>query len=63
MVGVAVSAVVAVGKMDAAQQGFTGDEIQLVPVVGSEVPPGYSVVWLGGEECVGYAKVMVSAQL
>lgn len=49
---------------DTVQQGSSGDDkIQLVPMMGSGVPSGDSVVKFGGEESVSYAKVMVRAKL
>ena len=48
MVSVAVSAVVTAGTEDTVEKGTLSDnEIQLVPVVGSRVMPGYSAVRLG----------------
>ena len=62
VVSIAVGTVVAVSNEDAVQEwSLSNDEIQLVPVTGSRVLPGYSVAQLGGKECVGYADVMVGA--
>ena len=38
---------------------WSGDEIHLMPVVGSRVLLGYSVAQLSGKECVHYAEAMV----
>ena len=44
MASVTVGAVMAAGDVDTAQQwSSSGDEIQLVPMTGSWVSPGYSV--------------------
>ena len=62
VVGVAVSAVVAMGGQDTVQQGSAGDhEIQLVPVTGSGVLSRTSVVRFRGEERVCDAEVMEGA--
>ena len=62
VVGIAVGTVVAASNKDEVQQwSSSDDEIQLVPVTGSRVLPGYSVAQLGGEECVGDAEVIVGA--
>ena len=62
MVGVTVSAVKTASNENTVERGSSGDnEVQLVPVVGSWVPPGYSVVWFGVVERVGYTEVMVRA--
>ena len=63
MVGVAVSAVIAAGGQDTVQQGSAGDnEIQLVPVTRSGVPPGHSVVGFCGEERVCDVEIVEGAQ-
>lgn len=63
-VGVTVSTVMTTSDEDTVQQGSSGDDkIPLVPMMGSGVPSGDSVVKFGGEESVSYAKVMVRAKL
>lgn len=62
MISITICAVVTAGDKDTVQQGSSGyGKIQLVPVMRSGVSPGNSVVGLGGEECVGYAEVVVRA--
>ena len=62
-VGVTVSTVMTTSDEDTVQQGSSGDDkIPLVPMMGSGVPSGDSVVKFGGEESVSYAKVMVRAK-
>ena len=56
------SSVVTASTEDAVEQGSLGDnEVQLVPVTGSVVLPGYYVSMLGGEQCLGYVEVMERA--
>ena len=62
LVSIAFGTVVAASNKDAVHQwSSSDDEIQLVPVMGSRVLPGYSVAQLGGKDCVGYAEVTVGA--
>ena len=61
-VGVTVSTVMTTSDEDTIQQGSSGDD-KMVPMMGSGVPSGDSVVKFGGEESVSYAKVMVRAKL
>ena len=62
-VGVTVSTVMTTSDEDTVQQGSSGDDkIPLVPMMGSGVPSGDSVVKFGGEESISYAKVMVRAK-
>lgn len=63
-VGVTVSIVMTTSDEDTVQRGSSGDDkIQLVPMMGSRVPSGDSVVKFGGEESVDCPKVMVRAKL
>ena len=63
-VGVAVSTVKAAHHQHLVQQGSSGDdEVQLVPVTRSGVPPGHPVVGLGGEEGVVKTQVVVGTEL
>ena len=62
VIGVAVSAVIAASGQDTVQQGSAGaNEIQLVPVTRSGVPPGHPVVGFCGEECICDAEVVKGA--
>lgn len=62
VVGVAVSAVITAGGQDTVQQGSAGDnEIQLMPVTRSGVPPGHSVVGFCCKERVCDAEVVEGA--
>ena len=62
VVGVTVSAVTGAGGQDTVQQGSVGDnEIQLVPVTRSGVPPGHSVVGFCGEDRVCDAEMVEGA--
>ena len=62
MICVTVSAVIAAGGQNTVQQGSAGDnEIQLVPVTRSGVPPGHSVVGFCGGEHVCDAEVVEGA--
>lgn len=62
LVGITLSTVITTSDEETVQRGTSGDdEIHLVPVVGSGVPPGDTVVEFGGEERVSYGKVMERA--
>jgi len=64
VVSITVGAVVGASDKHLVKEASPDDhEVQLVPVLGHGVPPGDSVVWLGREECVGDAEIMVGAEL
>ena len=63
VVRVAVGTVGGASDEHVAEQGPPGDDkVQLVPVLGSGVSPGHSVLRFGGEEGVGDAQIMESAE-
>ena len=63
VVRVAVGTVVGASDEHVVEQGPPGDdEVQLVPVLGSGVSPGHSVLRFSGEEGVGDAQTMESAE-
>ena len=64
VVCVTVGTVVGAGDEHMVEQGLSGDDkVKLVPVLGSGVSPGHSVLRLGGEEGVGDAQPMEGAEL